>query len=195
MKTLLAASKCETNSILVVFRSPRHSGSSSYPSNKKTILVINHVMTDDYVDRTLVGVDELWSGLQSLAACHSYREVSMIAGARIIQSLRTGSKDAVRAAISTFEPAPLAPLPPYKQPQQQSRNWGELRAAIDRLPSYAGAAPTASMADRCLPSLRARVQMEIESRKSSSSQPTKSVRASSDTRMLSDRSIKRIRPD
>ena len=152
-------------------------------------------MDDDYVDRTLIGVDELWSGLQSLAACKSYREVSMLAGARIIQSLRTGSKDAVRAAISTFEPAPLAALPPYRQVNQATRNWGDLRAAIDRLPSYSGAAPTAAMADRCLPSLRARVQMEIESRKSSSSQPQKSVRASSDNRMLSERSIKRIRPD
>jgi hypothetical protein len=148
----------------------------------------------DYVDRTLTGVQELWTGLQSLAGCHSYREVCMLAGGRIVQAqLKARSADSVdnvRAMINSFEPAPLGPLPAYRLVTRSPRNrdWAELKSAIDRLPSYAGAAPSAAMMDRCLPALRARLQMEIESRRSSnSSQPTsrkaKSVRTSSDANL------------
>jgi len=149
----------------------------------------------DYVDQTLVGVDELWSGLQSLAGCRSYREVCMLSGGRIIQAqLKKGSVDAVRAAINIFEPAPLGPLPAYKLVSgvPGNRNWAELKSAIDKLPSYAASAPSAAMAERCLPALRPRLQMEIESRRSSGSSQLKAKTAR--TSSEAERPARRLKP-
>ena len=148
---------------------------------------------EDYVDRTLEGVDELWSGLKALAACKDYRDVCMMAGARIIQSLKTGSSDTVRAAINTFESSPLGPLPPYKiLPHNRAKNWDDVKAAIARLPSYEGAAPSSAMLERCLPSLRGRVSMEVESKRSAnSSQPRVGSKSS---KAQSERTFKKIRP-
>ena len=127
-------------------------------------------MTENYIDRTLAGSEDLWKGLQSLAACKDYRDLALLAGARIVQSMRLGSSDAVRAALGSFEPANLeiSSLPQYTQRNFGKTNdsWEQLQKAVDALPDYGSSAPTGFMADNMLPSLRGRFKDGSASRRS-----------------------------
>ena len=125
----------------------------------------------DYIDKTLTSTAQIWASLASLAACRNYREIGMLAGGRIVQSLKLGHPDAVRAAIGRFESSPLTPtLPVYSPGAEFSyRGWDFVKQKMESLPDYDTAAPTEFMAENCLPVFKERKNLEIAERRSAAS--------------------------